>query len=638
MARYTEELILQLKSHADITTVIQRFLPLRQQGKSWLGICPFHDDRKPSMHVTPSMGIYKCFACGAGGDVFKFVMEHEKIDFNAAVELVAQETGFPLPSLKPENKAEMEERAVVLALNDLAREWFKEQYRNSKIAQDYIAKRKLSPETCEQFGIGYASDTWEGFLAYAASRGFSPKQLILAGLANAKDAGGTIDKFRGRLMICIQNLSNRVVAFGGRILVDGTNAPKYMNSPETPLYHKSDILFGLNHSRHAIEKLQEVIVVEGYFDLISLYQAGIQNVVAVSGTALTEQHARLLSRYAKKVYLVFDGDNAGQNAARKSLETLLPVGLSIRVLVLPDEYDPDEYVQEKGTQAFRDLLLQKSKDFLDHLATCMPQNTPEERSAFLNEVRRLIASIRDPMLRQQYLELATRRYPVSRQLMSAPLPAPKIPKVKLANPEQEIPYPIQEPPIELPPLELRFLLILIRNADLWPIFHAWFDPDLFESRDLLEILDHGLGVLEDHGSFDLALLTQRISSRAQDLIHRLPDEQWSSEITKQEEFLATLVQITQKCLVRSRQALQSRTINTDTEQELVTNLRLECNRLIKQLDAVKSKLAADTNSLQSASLLWHGLREQLPVFFAKVHAISKDRNSKISPLENEEFD
>lgn len=619
MARYPEEVISQLKAHADITTVIQRFLPLRQQGKSWLGVCPFHDDRKPSMHVTPSMGIYKCFACGAGGDVFKFVMEHEKIDFNSAVELVAQETAFPLPSQKPENKAEMEERAVVLALNDLAREWFGEQYKQSKIAQDYIQKRGISAETCERFGIGYAPDTWEGFVAHAAARGFSPKQLIQAGLANAKDTGGTIDKFRGRLMICIQNLSHRVVAFGGRILTDGTNAPKYMNSPETPLYHKSDILFGLNHSRQAIEKLQEVIVVEGYFDLISLYQAGIQNVVAVSGTALTEQHARLLSRYAKKVYLVFDGDNAGQNAARKSLETILPVGLSLRILVLPDEYDPDEFVTEKGTQAFRDLLENKSRDFLDHVATIMPQGTPEERSAFLNEARRLIASIRDPMLRQQYLDLATRRFPVSRQLMSAPLPPPKAPKMKHAAPsEPEQPPP--EMPLELPPLEYRFLLLLIRNSQLWPIFYSWFDPDAFESRDLVEILDHGLGIVEELGHFDLAQLTQRLPGRAQDLLLRLPEEQWTAE-TAQHEFLATMVQITQKCIVRRRQALQSRSVQTDNEQESVTNLRLECTRLVKQLDAVKAKLGADPDSLQSASLLWHGLREQLPAFFSKVHAI-----------------
>jgi DNA primase len=618
MARYSEELVAQLKAHADIATIVQRFIPLRQQGKSWLGICPFHDDRKPSMHVTPSMGIYKCFACGAGGDVFKFVMEHEKIDFNSAVEMVAQESGFALPSQTAGNKAEMEDRAVVLALNDIAAEWFAEQYKQSRVAQDYVARRGLTPETCARFGIGYAPDQWEGLVGRAASRGFSPKQMVLGGLANEKETGGTIDKFRGRLMIAIHNISGRIVGFGGRIMVDGTNAPKYMNSPETPLYHKSDILFGLNHARQAIEKAGEVIVVEGYFDLISLYQAGIQNVVAVSGTAFTDQHARLLARYAKKVFLVFDGDNAGRKAARKSLEILLPVGIQIRVLVLPEEDDPDELVREKGAQAFRDLLANRSKDFLDHLHSELPMGTPEERTAFLNEVRRLIGTIQDPFLREEYLNLATQRFPVSRRLMTAPLPAPKPPKVKSYQ-EPDPMYVEPEPIPTLPPIESRLLLLLLRNPSLWKPMHAWFDPDIFESRTTVEIVDHSLAIFEEKGDFDLAELTTRIPENLRDLILQLKDEIWSADAA-QKDFLATLVQITVSRLIRARQNLQGRSPQSDQGIAAVTNLRLECNRFIRQLETVKTKLTSE-GGLQSASLLWHGLREQLPAFFSKLHAI-----------------
>jgi len=596
--------------------VVQRFLPLRQQGKSWLGICPFHDDRKPSMHVTPSMGIYKCFACGAGGDVFKFVMEHEKIDFNSAVEMVAQETGFPLPTVAGENKAEMEDRAVVLAVNDLAREWFTTQYKASKVAQEYIHKRGVSPEICERFGIGYAPDAWDGLVGFAAARGFSPKQLVLAGLANEKDAGGVIDKFRGRLMITIHNLSGRVVAFGGRILADTPNAPKYMNSPETPLYHKSDILFGLNHGRSAIEKSGEVIVVEGYFDLISMFQAGVQNIVAASGTAFTDQQARILARYAKRAYLVFDGDGAGRKAARRSLEILLPVGISIRVLVLADEYDPDEFVQEKGADAFRDLLKTRSLDFLDFLASEMPQETPEERTAFLNEVRRLIGTIRDPLLAQEYLNLAAQRYPVSRRLLSAPLPPPKAPKIRPTMGTEPAPT----PEIELPPLakiEERFLNLMIRNPFLWKALHSWFDPELFESPILVEILDQGLAIYEERDTFDLALLIEHVPEEQKTLLVKLPEEHWQPDIA-QRDFLATLVQITIFRLLRVRQNLQMRKPTSDQELQGITDLRLECNRLIRQFEMVKTKIAQDVSSLQSASLLWHGLREQLPNFFAKV--------------------
>jgi len=616
MARYSEELIAQLKANADIVSVLQTFVPLRQRGKSWLGICPFHDDRSPSMYVTPSMGIFKCFACGAGGDVFKFVMDHEKIDFNSAVEMVAQESGFSLPTLKAENKAEMEDRAIVLALNELAHEYFCEQIKHAKTAQDYIARRGVSAEICERFGIGYAPDNWDSLVSLAASRGFSPKQCVLAGLANEKDAGGVVDKFRGRLMISIQSLTNKIVGFGGRIMVDGTNAPKYMNSPETPLYHKSDILFGLNHARQSIEKSGEVIVVEGYFDLISLYQAGIQNVVAVSGTALTEQHARLLARYAKRIFLVFDGDGPGRKAARKSLETLMPMGMEIRILVLPDEDDPDELVREKGAQAFRDLLQTRARDFLDHLSAELPQRTPEERTVFHSEIRRLIAAIRDPLLKQEYLNLATQRYPVSRQLMASMPTLSRPPKIKLPAPTDENEMPPPEA-IILSPIESRFLNLMTRNPFLWKALHAWFDPDIFESRTLVELLDSGLAIYEEDGAFDLAKLSLRLPNTSLDLIQRLPEETWNAE-TAQKEFLATLVQITIFRLGRARQSLQARTPETSEQLRIVTELRLECNRFVKQLEVVKIKLAGEADSLQSASLLWAGLREGLPKFFSKM--------------------
>jgi len=614
VARYTEDIIAQLKAHADIAMVVQRFVPLRQRGKSWLGTCPFHDDRKPSMYVTPSMGIYKCFACGAGGDVIKFVMDHEKIDFNAAVEMVAEETGFALPSQEPGRQGEMEDRAVVLALNELARDFFKSQLRSSKTAMSYLEKRGVSPETAELFGIGYAPDAWEGLIGLAASKGFSPKQLVLAGLANEKDAGGVIDKFRGRLMISIQNLSHKVVAFGGRILVDGTNAPKYMNSPETPLYHKSDILFGLNHARASIEKSHEAIVVEGYFDLISMFQAGITNLVAASGTAFTEAQARILARYARRIVLVFDGDGAGRKAARKSLEVLLPLGLEIRILVLPDNADPDEFVRENGPDAFRQLVTQRSRDFLEFLDTEIPTSTPEERSQFLGEVRRLIATIQDPLLRQEYLKIASQRYSVERRLLNAAHPRP--PKAKFNAPQEPAP----RPALSIPRIEERFLNLMIHNPSLWKVLHSWFDPDLFESSGLVESLDHGLAIYEELGHFDLQKLTTQLNDDLRDLVQQLPEETWN-ENNAQVEFLATLAQITVFRLQRSRQTLQSMPITTDEQVRSITDLRMECSRLIRQFEAVKSKLGSDERNLSSASLLWNGLREQLPHFFSRIQEI-----------------
>ena len=329
MPFYPNEVIQQLKAQADISLVIQQFIPLKKSGNGrFVGMCPFHDDHSPSMSVNPTLGIYKCFACGAGGDVFKFVQEHEKIDFNGAVEWVANFVGFPLPNFASKESAEVtEERAMVRKLNELACEWFEQQLALSPKALEYLAKRNISESTRREFHIGYAPDGREGFIGYAARNGFSPRDCVKAGLATEKKNGGIADKFRDRLMIAIQNQSGIVVAFGGRDLApkqEGFERPKYMNSPDTALYNKSDILFGLNHSRASIAKENAVIIVEGYFDLISLYQGGVTNVVAASGTALTETHASILSRYAKTAYLVFDGDAAGRKATLRSLEIVLP--------------------------------------------------------------------------------------------------------------------------------------------------------------------------------------------------------------------------------------------------------------------------------------------------------------------------
>ncbi|MCF0225613.1 MAG: DNA primase, partial [Fibrobacter sp.] len=365
MAFYSNEIIQQLKTQTDIAVVIESFLPLKRSGNGrYVGRCPFHDDRSPSMNVNPTLGIYKCFACGAGGDVFKFVQEHEKMDFKGAVEWVANFTHFALPSLgAPENTEVIEEREKVRRLNELASQWFESKLSLNQKALEYLSKRNITEETRKRFHIGYAPDGREGFINFAVKNGFSPMDCVKAGLAVEKENGGISDKFRDRLMIAIQNISGTIVAFGGRDLSENKDfkVAKYMNSPETSLYHKSDILFGLNHSRQSISKENAVIIVEGYFDMISLFQGGVTNVVAASGTALTENHASILSRYARTAYLVFDGDAAGQNATLRSLEIVLPKGIAPKVFALsrPDgtKIDPDNFINEQGADAFKQALL-----------------------------------------------------------------------------------------------------------------------------------------------------------------------------------------------------------------------------------------------------------------------------------------
>jgi len=562
MALYPEEVVQQLKAHADISLVIQRFIPLKRSGTGrFVGRCPFHDDRSPSMNVNPQMGIFKCFACGAGGDVFKFVMDHEKLDFKSAIELVAQETGYPLPTLDSnEDSGIQEERALVKTLNDLACTWFQEQLATNRGATEYLAKRGIRNETRELFRFGYAPESREGFIAYAARKGFSPRQVVQAGLATERENGGIADKFRGRLMVPIQNISGGVVGFGGRILDPNSNAPKYMNSPETPLYTKGDILFGLHHSRMAIAKSESVVLVEGYFDLISLFQEGIENVVAVSGTALTDQHSRILARYAKTAYLVFDGDAAGKKATRRSLEMLLPHSFSTRVLLFGNsadtKTDPDSFVREHGAEAFRKLLAD-APDWLHFLSTETPTESTEERAAFVNQAKGLIGSIHDPELRDQYLRLLQERFSVSRSLYNTQALNVRKSKPRPSNNEQ-----ILQPAQPLVPwqslngTELRFVTLVLKHAELWNPALRLFDPQSLESNLLAELLDYGFALFEESGTIAMTQLHSRLSPVLQELLEGLPDESWNAA-SAQKEFLESILSLHLRTCERFRKAARS---------------------------------------------------------------------------------
>ena len=544
MPFYPNEVIQQLKSEADITAVIEQFLPLKRSGNGrFVGVCPFHDDHSPSMYVNPTLGIYKCFACGAGGDVFKFVQEHEKIDFNAAVRWVADFCSFELPSVSNPERAEItEERELVRKLNELACEWFEEQLTHSPKAQQYLNTRHITEATRRQFHIGYAPDGREGFVGYAAKKGFSPKECVKAGLAIEKENGGISDKFRDRLMIAIQNLSGAVVAFGGRDLSEKQGdfkRPKYMNSPETILYQKSDILFGLNHSKNAIARENAVIIVEGYFDLISLYQGGVQNVVAASGTALTETHASILSRYAKTAYLVFDGDAAGQKATLRSLEIVLPKGIGPKVFALsrPDgtKIDPDNFVNERGADAFREEL-RNAEDWLSYLSHMKDLSSIEARASFITYAKSLIKSIENTELRNQYVKLLSERFDTSRSLNDVnQIHVKHKPTAEQEQARQQL----QEEATMvqwrlIPPMEIRFANLLFRNPTLLDRACEFFDMNLAESGiQLLEssVVDEFVNTAIAHyaetGYFSPQALYDILPRQGQLFMEGLPEESWT---------------------------------------------------------------------------------------------------------------
>ena len=355
-----QETIERVRESTDIVEVIGQYVRLRRRGRNWEGLCPFHTEKTPSFKVSPDKQIYHCFGCGRGGNVFTFLMEHETMTFVEAVRHLAERAGIPIRDTRPDSSREELERlhyAHQVALEYFRRQLQAPRYRRPLEAYLY-ERRGLTPETVETFQIGFSGESRDGLLQYARSRDLTPDIMVKAGLAGySQESRSYYDRFRYRLMIPIFNLSWKPIAFGGRTLKKGEPA-KYVNSPETPLYHKSNVLYGLNFARDAIRGEGAVIVVEGYFDVISLWQAGVRNVVASSGTSFTPQQARLLARFAEEVYLFYDADSAGQQAALRSVDALYDAGLEVHIMLAPSGEDPDTVVRKAGRDGVKELQQQ----------------------------------------------------------------------------------------------------------------------------------------------------------------------------------------------------------------------------------------------------------------------------------------
>ena len=406
MPRIPEAVIDQVRLSVDIVDVVSDHVALTRRGKNFLGLCPFHDDTKPSFNVSQDKQIYKCFACGAGGNVFTFLRDIENISFIEAVRKLAGQAGVILPDAQPTDPGLEEVYDQLYRANELALKYFHHlltQDDKAREALDYLQNRGITSEVIDDFGLGYAPDQWDGFLQVAIRRGFSPQVLERAGLITPRQNGsGYYDRFRNRITFPIHASTGRPVAFGARALNPDEQA-KYLNSPETPVYNKSATLYGLWRDRDAIRDNGTALVVEGYMDLIALAQFGIENTVASSGTALTTDHARLLKRYAPKTILVFDGDTAGATAAIRGIGSLFEMGLEVRVVTLPEGHDPDSYVREQGAEEFYQLTENASPavDFLlTQFAGRDDLSTIDGKTRAAHELAELIGRIKDDALRQ----------------------------------------------------------------------------------------------------------------------------------------------------------------------------------------------------------------------------------------------
>ena len=354
MARISEQSIEQVKQAADIVEVVGGYLELKQKGRLFLGLCPFHDDTKPSLTVNPQKQNFKCYSCGAWGKAVGFVMDHERIDFIPAIEKLAQKFNIVLDIKGGDYKKIADTKSQLKAMHEYATKY----YHNilfsdkGKAAYSYLKERGLSDDIIKQFQLGFSTNSGDGLLKLLRKESFSSEAMKLSGLI-IKSEKGYFDRFRSRIMFPIQNQQGDYIAFGGRYLIDDGYG-KYQNSPETPIYYKSNVLYGLNHNFQEINTKKEIILVEGYMDLIQLVQAGITNCLAISGTAFTDRHATILKRYKSKIFITFDGDDAGLKAAIKCGYILIKNSLEPKIITPPDKMDPDDWVRDQGIDGFND--------------------------------------------------------------------------------------------------------------------------------------------------------------------------------------------------------------------------------------------------------------------------------------------
>lgn len=408
MAGIPEPIIERIRESVNIVDVIGRYVTLKKRGRNYLGLCPFHSEKTPSFTINPEKQIFHCFGCGTGGNVFTFLMRYENLSFVDVVKRLADETGIKIP-VSQEVQRQQSESEQFFRANEVAENFYHQQLKQAPaMVQEYLQRRGISAETLAQFKLGYASGEWDGLLKYLERNGFSLNPYKKLGLLlESEKSGKLFDRFRNRLMFPIHNQSGKVIGFGGRALVDEPNSPRYMNSPESPVYQKSRILYGLYFSKEAIRESGAVIFVEGYMDFLQLYQAGIRNVVATSGTALTEEQARLIRRYTNRVYLCYDADNAGINAAVRGGEILFQQLLEVEVLILPAGEDPDSFVKTNGKAAFL-ALLKEAKDYLAFRLSILNQKydlqKAAERSRAVAEALEMLLPMQDSIRSGFYLE------------------------------------------------------------------------------------------------------------------------------------------------------------------------------------------------------------------------------------------
>ncbi len=425
--RISESQIEQIRTSADIVDVISNSVQLRKRGNNFIGLCPFHNEKTPSFTVSQDKQIYHCFGCHAGGNVFKFLMEYKKISFVESVQEIAADLGITIEYENQRSEAEQSETEILFDINTSVAKFFSDNLlkeEEGNIARKYFEDRKIKPQTLRAFGLGYCPDHWDSTVNFLNKNNIDLEKALELGIIGKSEKGKLYDKFAGRMIFPIFSPNGRVIGFGGRIFDSREGAAKYLNSPESKIYHKGRTLYGLSHGKDDIRRQDLAIVVEGYMDLISLHQHGIKNVVAVSGTAFTDEQVQLLSRYTKNTVLLFDADTAGVKASMRSIEILLKQNMNIKIATLPRGEDPDSYVQKNGSDAFLDIIA-RAVNFLEYRTAIFEEqgyfNDAAKSAEAIRELVKPVALLNDELKRSFLLKSIADKFGLREKLLEAEL-------------------------------------------------------------------------------------------------------------------------------------------------------------------------------------------------------------------------
>ncbi len=504
MAFIPEDKLLEIKDAARIEEVVGQYVQLTQKGKNLLGLCPFHADTSPSFTVAPEKGIFHCFGCGAGGNVFSFLMQHQRLSFPEAVQELARRYGIPLTfkELGPEGERSTRKRTLAYEINQVAAGFYEATLKSAagQPGRDYLAKRGLTPEVIQAFHLGYAPDEWDSLRRHLQSRGLSLEVAQEAGLLAPRSGGGFYDRFRNRIIFPIFDRQSRVLAFGGRVI--GQGEPKYLNSPESQLYHKGRTLYGLPQAAEALRQTSVALVVEGYLDLIALQAHGIANVLATLGTALTREQVRLLKNLALRVVLVYDGDAAGIKAMQRAFPLFAQESLPVRALALPPGQDPDDYARSRGVEIFKTAWEEAQPWFTFLLEGLIGSHglEVEGRVRILEELRPYFQAIADPVEQDLWLKTAAQRLGVDESVLRQSLASFATITASRLSPAAAV-------AISLEKGLLRWvlghpLMVALEDLEQWA-------PE-FEDGELKEVVLLIIECYRQHGKLDHGLLVQRV--------------------------------------------------------------------------------------------------------------------------------